>query len=156
MIPIPILFPVPNISNTKSGTFFGPIFCDTGSDTPRKNEKFPVRVPIINLQNSLIFRNWFQDFFPVPNVYETGSETFSGTNLFRYWFRYHHKKWKISVTGTSHSDPQCCIEERGEGSKAVFSKWKNSSTWKTEASLSKSKIGWTKLIQKAERVQKAE
>ena len=59
-------FPVPNIFDTDTGTFFGtkffryrfrdffpvPNFSDTGSDTTRKNEKIPVLVPIINLPNS--------------------------------------------------------------------------------------------------------
>ena len=66
-------------------------------------------------------------FFPVPNISDTGSETFfryqffpipvprlfSGTNFFRYRFRYHQKNEKFPVpgipgTGTSHSalDPE--------------------------------------------------
>ena len=87
-------FPVLNISDTGTGTFFGTKF----------------------------FRYRFRDFFPIPNLTDTGSETFfryqifpipvprlfSGTNLFRYRFRYHQKNEKFPVpgipgTGTSHS-----------------------------------------------------
>ena len=63
-------FPVPN-------------FSDTGSDTTRKNEKFPVPVPvpIINLLNSKNF----------------ATKINSGNKFFRYRFRYHQKYEKFPV-----------------------------------------------------------
>ena len=64
-------FPVPNIFDTDTGTFFGTKF----------------------------FRYRFRDFFPIPNFTDTGSETFSGTKFFRYRFRYHLKKLKIPGSG---------------------------------------------------------
>ena len=41
---------------------------------------FPIPMPVL---------------YSIPNLSDTGSETFSGTKFFRYWFRYHQK---ISVT----------------------------------------------------------
>merc|ERR1712051_898973 len=56
-------YPVPNIFDTDTGTFFGTKFS----------------------------RYRFRDFFPILNFTDTGSETFSGTKYFRYRFRYHQK-----------------------------------------------------------------
>ena len=90
-IPIPVLFSVPNIS-------------DTGSDTNKKNENSRYRYlygtdthhksyKFLNFGNknkgfssetfsgTKFFRYRFRDFFPVPNFSDTGSETF-----FRYQF----------------------------------------------------------------------
>ena len=103
-IPILVLFPVQIFSDTGSETFYGTKFyryrfrdffpVPNFSDTTRKNEQFPVPVPvpIINLLNSKklatkissgtkFYRYRYRDLFPVPNFSDTGSGTF-----FRYQF----------------------------------------------------------------------
>merc|ERR1712212_1326809 len=98
-----------------------PNFSDTGSDTGRKmkNSRYWYRYP---LQIFKIPKFWPRKSVPVPNFSNTGSEIFfryqifpipvpilfSGTNFFRYRFRYHQKNQKFPVpgipgTGTSHS-----------------------------------------------------
>ena len=37
------------------------------------------------------------DTFPVPNMFDTDTGTFFGTNFFRYRFQYHQKNEKFSV-----------------------------------------------------------
>ena len=112
-----------------------PNFTDTGSETFFRHQIFPILVPIPpeKMKNSWyqfrypleifwIPKFWQQKSAPVPNFSDTGSETFfryqifpipvprlfSGTNIFRYRYRYHQKNYKFPVpgipgTGTSHS-----------------------------------------------------
>ena len=61
-------------------------FTDTGSETFFRYQVFPMLVPRL---------------FPVPIFLDTGSETLSGTNFFRYRFRYHQKNEKNPGTGNS-------------------------------------------------------
>ena len=119
-------YPVPNIFDTDTGTFFGtkffryrfrdfvptPNFTDTGSETFFRYQIFPipvpippekwqihgtdtntVPVPIMNLLNSKMlatkfssgtnfFRYRFRDFFPVPNLSDTGSKIFFRYQIF--------------------------------------------------------------------------
>ena len=100
-IPVPRLFSGTKFYRYRFRYFFPvPNFYDTGSDTTRKNEKFPVPVlvPIINVLNAKklskkicsgtkFFRYRFRDLFLVLNFSDTGSGTFSGTKFFRYQFR---------------------------------------------------------------------
>ena len=83
--------------------------CDGTQNVKRYRYCFPV--PNIfdtdtgTFSRDQIFQYRCRDFFPIPNFIDTGSETFSGTKLFRYRFQYHQKKWKIpsTCTCTSHS-----------------------------------------------------
>ena len=93
------LFPVPNISDTDIDTFF-------------RYHIFPIPIPVL-FTGTNFFR--YRNFFPGPNFSDTDTKTFSGTNFFRYRYRYHQKNEKIPVpgipgTGTSHSDYQVQTE----------------------------------------------
>ena len=106
--------------------FAVPNFCDNGFDTTTNLRSswcqiFLIPVPRL-FSGTKYFRYWYRYFFLVPNfsdtgsetffryqiITDTGSETFSGTNLFRYQLRYHQKNYKFLVWGfpgtvTSHS-----------------------------------------------------
>ena len=70
MIPIPILFPVLNIFDTDTSTFF-------------RYQIFPIPVPRLFFR----YQIWL---IPVPRL-------FSGTKYFRYRFRYHQNNEKFLV-----------------------------------------------------------
>ena len=60
-VPVPILFPVPN-------------FSDTGSDTFFRYQIFPIPIPVL-FSGTKFFRYRYRYFFPVPNFSDTGSDT---------------------------------------------------------------------------------
>merc|ERR1712037_936459 len=102
--------PVPNISDTDTGTFFGtkffryrfrdffpvPIFNDTGSDTTRKNEISRYRYLYDTDTHHKSYK--FLNFGDVNKGFS--SETFSGTKFFRYRFRDFFPVPNFSDTGS--------------------------------------------------------
>ena len=104
-------FPVPNIFATDTGTFFGtkfyryrfrdffpvPNFSDTGSDTTRKNEKFPVPVPIrYRYQEFFIFAGgfgtgigiiWYRKKVSESVLVKFGTEKSTGIDIGNIWYR---------------------------------------------------------------------
>ena len=118
LIPVPRLFSHTKFYRYRFRDFFPvPNFSDTGSDTTRKNEQFPVPVPrryryplqIFKIpkfvrQNSVPVPNFFRyryryffryQIFPIPVP-----RLFSGTKFFRYRFRYFFPVPIFSDTGS--------------------------------------------------------
>ena len=114
-----VLFPVPNIFDTDTGTFSGTKFSDSGSETFFRYQIFPIPVPIPPEKMKIPGTGTFTVYRKGTDTHQKSykflnfgnknkgfsSKTFSGTKFFRY----HPKNEQFPVpgipsTGTSHSD----------------------------------------------------
>ena len=100
LIPIPVLFSVPNTFDTDTGTFSVPnIFdTDTGTFFGTKFFRYFFRYQIWTIPVLRLFSG--TKFFRYQIWTILAPRLFSDTKFFRYWFRYHQKKIEIPGTGT--------------------------------------------------------
>ena len=102
-IPIPVLFPVPNFTDTGSETFF------------RYHQKNPCTgTYTVNLLNS---KFWRQESAPVPNFSDLVLRLLSGTKFFRYWFR---DFFTVPIFSDTGSDTTKKMKNSHSDSMAIF------------------------------------